>query len=534
MSSEQIVLDAERKQLWRDRCLSSFRYFTMAFMHQDWYDDDFHGPLCDFIQYGCLGETGVLLWSPDRLVILPRSHLKTTIVTKFYSIWRATREPSIRILIAMNTATNAQSKVAEIKDFFQTNTLYQVLFPDVIPPFSGRMSRWSNESAAVRRPNNYAEGTFDAIGVGGNVVSRHYDLIIEDDTVAPKKDELTGEELMPSRDDIEKAVGWHKLTPPLFVDARTSERIFIATRWAPYDAISYILAKETDSGPDSEEPLRHYIVYDKPALDINGEPNYKRFDKAALAFLERQVGPYMFASLYMNKPIDPANMVFHPGDIQWFKEPKVGGRRMISIDPADPPTGKGDQCYSAIVVTINLPTGLYVEEYFKDRVDDFTLIERAFGLCDKWDCDHIRIEEDRYAHLKLAFDRMNKERFERGRSYIRIEGVKTRGRNKQDRIRSRLQPLAKAGLLWLKTGMTEVEEELLQFPNSKFFDVIDALAWAADDHMELPDYSPEAPSINEHDYAKCSFDELLSSRRQGRTDLPFQVQLGQTGLFERN
>ena len=498
--------DQER---WRERCLGSFRYFTQVFMHPDWYDSEFHGPLCDFLQSDV---------SKDKLVVLARGHLKTTIVTKLYRIWRTTKDPSLRTLVAMNTATNAFAKNAETKDFVENNKLYRLLFPEVIPDFTGRKSRWSNESAALRRPVNFAEGTFDAIGVGGNVVSRHYDLIIEDDTIAPQKDEVRGEELMPSRDDIEKAIGWHKLTLPLLVDVRKSERICVGTRWAPFDLINHIKKYETSGS------ARVYTCYDKPARLEDGSAAYKRLGDGGLEVFEHSLGPYMFSALYLNMPLDPSQMVFNPQWIKYFDEVPTEGMTRVSIDPADPPTGSSTQCYSAIIAALNNRAGLYVLETQRKRVDDDSLITEAFLMVDRWNASVLRIEADRYAHLVLAFERKNRERMGEGRRAVIVEPVKTKGSNKQDRICSRLQPLAANGFLWLRKGMNELEDEMCQFPAGKFFDLLDALAWQVGTDFIQPDYKLEGKR-EARPANVFSFDEIIASTRRPTVNLPFDVQL---------
>lgn len=50
-----------------------------------------HKPLCDFVQN-----------NPDKkkLILLPRGHLKSSVVTVGYPLWRIARNPKERILIA--------------------------------------------------------------------------------------------------------------------------------------------------------------------------------------------------------------------------------------------------------------------------------------------------------------------------------------------------------------------------------------------------------------------------------------------------
>ena len=85
------------------------------------------------------------------------------------------------------------------------------------------------------------EGTFEAAGVGTAVISRHFDLVIEDDTVSPAKDSLTGVMQQPTKAEIEKAIGWHRLVHPLLLHPSRSQILVIGTRWADKDLIGWIL-----------------------------------------------------------------------------------------------------------------------------------------------------------------------------------------------------------------------------------------------------------------------------------------------------
>lgn len=200
--------------LLKERVLDDFSYFAQLFTDPSFYDAVFHTELCRFIQHS----------RKDKLIVLPRTYLKTTIAASLYALWKATRDPTIRILVVSNTEPNAQKTVRSIRSIVEQNSLYHLLFPERVPTFS--KVRWSDSCACLARPVDFPEGTFEAAGTGTNIIRRHFNLIIEDDTVAPKKDELTGEEAMPSKDDIEKAVGFHKLTIPLLINEE-DERIVI-------------------------------------------------------------------------------------------------------------------------------------------------------------------------------------------------------------------------------------------------------------------------------------------------------------------
>jgi len=437
----------------RELVLSDFSYFAQLFIDPEYFDPAFHVELCHFIQYS----------GPNKLVVLPRTHLKTTIAAQMYGLWAATKNPSIRILVCSNTTPNAQKTVRSIRDIVENNKMYSLLFPEVIPSFT--KTRWSDSCACLKRPVDYPEGTWEAAGVGANVIRRHFNIIIEDDTVAPKKDELTGEEAMPSKDDVEKAVGFHKLTIPLLIN-ENDQRIVIGTRWASYDLINHV--KETKT----------FDEFDKTAFvdEERTVPRYKKkFSVKRLEDIKSDMGQFMFSSLYLNEPLAKEFMAFNPDWTRYYEEDELpeDGYVVITIDPADPPTGSSHQDFSALVSCKHTKKGIFVRRYRRKRISDKQMIEEGMRLAELDGARTIRIETNRYAHLEAGF---REEMAKQNKGYY-IHAVKAKVVKKEQRIKNRLSPLFENGVIWLKKGMRELEEELYSFPYGKHDDLIDALSW---------------------------------------------------------
>ena len=110
----------------REMCLKWFWFFAQTFTDPDYFDVNLHRELCEFLQQKV--EAGCV-----KVVILPRTFIKTTIAAKLYPLWRATRDSKIRCLITSNTSPNAEKTVHSIRTMVETNRFYQALFPEVIP-----------------------------------------------------------------------------------------------------------------------------------------------------------------------------------------------------------------------------------------------------------------------------------------------------------------------------------------------------------------------------------------------------------------
>lgn len=433
--------------------LSRFRNFCQTFTEPEYYDDEFHGPLCDFLQ-----DSG-----PNKLVVLPRTFLKTTVVS-LYILWKAVKNSLIRVLLTSNTTPNAQKTVRTLRGIIENNSDFQLFFPEVIPNFS--KVRWSDTCACLQRKVDHPEGTFESAGIGANIIRRHFNIISEDDTVAPKKDELTGDEVMPSKDDIEKAVGFHKLTIPLLIN-ENDERIITATRWASYDLVNYVLENE-----------KFDVFNQKAYLDeAQTKPRYKRFSIRRLDSIRIAMGTYLFSMLYLNTPLAKEFMAFNPDHFRYYEDgdgnmPEEGDT-LVTLDPADPPTGKKSQDWSAIVSARHTKKGIFVRRYRRKRLSDKKMIDETFDVAKIDGAVKIRIETNRYAHLEAAFREAMKKRDE----YYIIDAVKAKQIAKEARIKNRLSPLFENGVIWLKKNMRELEQELTAFPYGKWDDLIDALSW---------------------------------------------------------
>jgi len=192
-------LDPETIDRVRRKAQGNLFFLARAILGFKDLDPKIHKPTCDALQD---------FKTNTRLTLeFPRTWFKSTLVSISYSIFRIINNPNIRILIAQSTHANACKKLQAIKSIFEKNDLFRALFYNILPD---RNCRWSNECLEVRRTAAHPEGTLEAAGVGTATTSRHYDLIIEDDTIAPKKDDMTGIVQQPTRMDIEKAIGWHK------------------------------------------------------------------------------------------------------------------------------------------------------------------------------------------------------------------------------------------------------------------------------------------------------------------------------------
>lgn len=463
MAEDQLVeLSQEHLDSLKKQGKRSFYFFAKGILNYDWLTDKIHKPLCDILQ----DESNTRV-----MAVLPRGWLKSTVCTIAFPIWLTAYNPDLRVLIVQNTFGNAVKKLSSIKDQWESNELLRAMFPECLP---GKSNRWSSDALELNRKKPSAEATYECAGTKTKVTSRHYDLIVEDDTVAPDLDDLTSNNVIPSQDDINQAIGWHKLMYPLLVDMGKSRSVVVGTRWAQEDLISYVASSQ-----------KEYSVYERAAKELKGRIPHpagecvypERFNEEVLRQLETSMGPYLFACLYMNNPMRSEDMVFSP---EWFRFYASTPSRTINFTTVDMSIydeerkAKGDPDYSVVLTCgVDIYRGeKYVFEYSRERCSPNRLIELIFEHYDKYDPAIVGIESVAYQRTLLYYVR---EKMRRDNKFFTIEPITHGRRSKEDRIKG-LQPLFSNHNIFIHRMMEELQSELLSFPIGKHDDIIDALS----------------------------------------------------------
>jgi len=400
-------------------------------------------------------------------VVLPRDWFKSTIASIAYPMWRAVNNPNIRILITQNTFGNACKKLYNIRQLVEQNELFRACYPEVLP---NRNSVWKSECLTLNRKIAAPEGTFEAAGIGTAVVSRHYDLIVEDDTVSPSKDALTGIMMQPTKAEIEKAIGWHRLVHPLLIDPKHSQILIVGTRWAERDLLSWVM----DNNP-SYKVITRAVREDENGLpDAKGKVVWDRFDEEVLLDLERDLGPYMFSALFMNDPTSASNQVFQRDWINYYEEAPKGLLYCTSVDPAASDMEESeDPDYNVVMTTgINPRNGhIYVIEYTRERMTPGQLIDNIFRHEAKYHPIEVRIEAISYQRTLCYWLEQKQNKLGRNFPVVQIKGLKG---SKEDRIRA-LQPFFCNNRIFIRVRHDNLERELLAFPKGAHDDLPDAL-----------------------------------------------------------
>ena len=501
MSDNFAILDPATIAGLKEHAKRDLYFFAKAILGYDWLVPHIHGPMCHLLQDKSKNR---------KKITFPRGWLKSTVCTIAYPIWRTINDCNIRVLLLQNTSTNACKKLASIRSHFEDNDLFKTLFPELLPDAN---CIWKQDAIQVKRSKSHPEATFEAAGIRNKVVSRHYDLIIEDDTVAPDLDDLTADNVVPSKEDIDSAIGTHKLVYPLLTDMKM-EVLVVGTRWFERDLLSYI---------DENEPF--YSSLERACRETDGRPDPdgeitypERFDEEALDQLAISMGPYLFSCLYMNTPMRSSDMLFN---LEWFKyyssAPTTNLDIYTTVDPAgDPEDTKGEPDYNVVMTCgKHKYTGqIYVLEYFREKCNPGELIHAIFNHVRKYKPLKVAVETTAYQKALKYFIR---EQQKKQKLYFAVEGLTHTKRSKNARIQG-LQPVFAAGLISIREHHKELESELLAFPLGKNDDLADALSmqtglWALTSTLR----EPEDADISEDPFnAQAAINECLKKAKVGK------------------
>lgn len=279
---------------------------------------------------------------------IPRDHFKSTVYSEAFPMWRALpfgkreedffsnlgysdlyiewmrrcHSQDVRILLVSETIKNAIKLGVRISNHYANNDFFRKLFFDILPT---EKETWTADSLHQRRTlagAGQGEGTFDFIGVGAALQSRHYNICVQDD--------LVGREARKSPIVMADTIDYHQILVGATDNdpnnpGRDFDEIVVGNRWSHDDLNSHIRR---------EEPYFSWTTHSALGgccgLHSFGEPIFpEAFTKEKLLRWKRRLGTYHFSCQFLNFPIDPAKKKFNLGDFRYFHFEKITGAASI-------------------------------------------------------------------------------------------------------------------------------------------------------------------------------------------------------------
>lgn len=500
-------------QIWRLNSLGSLYFFIKVALRRKRLTNALHLQMCSDLEKEHLKD----------VYEMPRDHFKSTICTEGLPMWKAlpfgdsdeaafrslsygdefirwmrkTHNPDTRLLLVSENITNAAKLGQRIRWHYESNALYRALFPQTLPDTS---CIWTNFSLHVKRPNTttggHGEGTFDFIGVGGALQSRHYPGgIIEDD--------LVGRKAIESPVIMDSTIDYHKLLLGAFEDEdpnHEGDELVVGNRWGFHDLNSHIREHESWFRFTTHSALGGCCD-----LHPAGEPIFpEEFSFEKLQRIRARQGGYMFSCQYLNDPVSPEDADFREEWLVYYAlERDVNNRLKIthevkngiflkdvyindcSIGMAVDPNhaGQSGRARHAIVVMARAPNGFtYVIDTWAEACSHDKFFTMVYKIAEKWRLRKIGFET-------IAAQKFAQTHIEYRNAYevwpVRVIPLKgeveaqdgTMTRNKEWRIRSIIAPIAEGGKLCVQRSMLDFIGEYISFPRGRFCDLLDAFAY---------------------------------------------------------
>ena len=434
--------------------------------------------------------------SRDNLILFPRGHIKSTLVTIAHSIMWILNYPNVRILLTTATETLVTSIIIEIRNHFILNDQLRLLFPELCPvakdgkvPDLGNLSGFT---CPARDNNNKKLGpggkepTVLASTVGSAITGYHGDVQKSDDLVEKINsssqngiDEVIrhagsmGDLLEKyNTEDVEKPLkGWTDMvgTPWDFSDlyqVRRNDHAARRTKGLP-DAFNLVVRSAAPNWPEGPFLWPERMGY-AALKEIEDDP---------------MKGPAQLAAQYLMNPIvagqglidDVKQLIWTPEKVMDQLLPRMS--LYAALDVAGMEDVKGhDSDFTVLTVGGFANARLYVPFMLYGRPPVEEVIEWIFRVFDMFP-GIVKLKIQKQALERVLLASLRREMSKRGR-FLPIQAEPADNQqSKKSKIRG-LRPWFQAGNIRFSDSLpyrTAIETEIKGFPKYRHDDILDTL-----------------------------------------------------------
>lgn len=468
--------------------------------------------------------------SMKELILMPRGHLKSTLMTVGKTLHRIYQNPNIRIFVGTATRELAAAFVREVKTYFEDPWLQRYIWNNR-PHFDGRlipvMERggqrkskrdleydiWEEETEAedkkvvwrgsalqVLRPYVLKEPTLTVGSVGSQPTGFHFDELKLDDVInydnvlTPQKRERVLswiDDLISVLDDPYIDVDYEEILDECGLDkalAIVGGRITACgTRYDREDWYGQIYQK-------IQENATKYVIYQRN-IYANGTDHtggylwFEKWSRQTEIDKRQEITAQKFASQYLNAIVSVEDQILAPdlmvrlaayqmklldtGMVEVRYTPKDAAEHVMLIHPImviDPAAAVGaDSDFTAIVVGGKTADGeLIILDGAVGKWKSGVAVERIFKYADKWKLRRINVESvGGFKH----FAEYIRSQFAKYRP-IAVAEYKPTGK-KEVRISNALEPLFMNGMVYIASHVLvsdEIRDQFLFFPRPTIHD----------------------------------------------------------------
>ena len=479
---------------WRNKCLTDLYFLCRVVLqtlenptngYKDLYKPT-HQKICRFIENSAKPNQRILL-------LCPRGWIKSYLISIGWIIQKLLNNLAFNkgdtILISNATLANAEMFLEKIKYNLKYNELLRNLFPEIPREPDKEASRWTIDSVKIGRTS------IEVGSVEGNLVSKHYSILINDD--------LVNKENSSTLDQINKVIDWWKLARSL-LEANGLE-ILIGTRWYADDLYGFVLKEFFNISEQELMNHRRLPVLERHKDDYHylrflcwQDPENEKGSTFPTLFPEEKLKKIkkeqkeFFDGQYLNDPFSTeGNFLKSTWITRWIKGslPEVHLNYLL-LDPAGKETLHSDFS-GMVVVKAGSDKKLYVVYAQRKKATDLKIVEWLIEIASYYQPTIIGIEENKFEIYRdfitfLAPQLVKQGKIAKGSErYVHNIGnfimpLKPKNRPKELRVKN-LQGWIESGkLLFATEGMSALIDELLRFGRTSHDDIVDALAYILD------------------------------------------------------
>lgn len=394
---------------------------------------------------------------PDSLQLAFRGAGKTTICTISKTIHYLIKNPNLRILIVSRTSGHAESILREVKMHFEDNELLSEIFGLYYDP--RLVKKWdTGEIEVLPKTTKTKESSVTTLGVGSQVVGKHYDIILSDDIV--------DEDNSRTEHQRDKVKTWYyqtldpTLEPPDPTVEHRGEHHRLGTRYHYEDLYGHLI--------DNELKEHHNIIR---ALDEKGRsPWEEKFPPEWFLKKKKQSGLIIFNAQYLCDTEAMKGEIFQFDWCQIIEPDHIPNnlRIYMGIDLAISEKESSDK-FAICVLGMDKNGNRYVLDFLDQHLRFGEQTRAIISFYEKWKPIRACIETNAY---QLAQYQNLKDEYDID---IRLKKVN----QDKDKIARgwKLEPLFEDKRMFFKKGgnMHLFIEQLVLFPNHRYKDLFDAL-----------------------------------------------------------
>ncbi len=486
IAQDELLRRAEQYKRVRQAARTNLLYLCNEILGYKDVSKEVHGEIIGHLQKfkggtDTIDEKGVIRYAPacslweltgprNIIILFPRGHLKTTIITIAHTIQFILNYPDVRLLVSTATGDQCKKMLLEIKGHFQYNNTFRLFFPEYCPQAKRAADFGSQEEFTIPcRKLHRKEPTLSTCSVGKVIAGAHYEGVYNSD--------LVDKENVKTPNQIADVIShFHYLNPLL-------ERSAIP----PYHGWTIVEGTRYDFGDLYGRLLNSgtYSSFVRPRDDeVTCWP--ARFPESELKRIEKEVGPYQFSCQMRNKPIPPEGGLCDPKDIVFLSRKVLNDiqpmfRLHCTIDLHGLEPARNDNDYTVLNVHgFDRDGRLYVVDIRRGRFTPEQVIWHVFNIYSMYpQIIDFKIEKDAHARVLLPF--LQREASKRQRFPTMVPIKRDTHVSKQQRIRG-LQPWFKAGIIRFADDLsckTDLILEIMQFPSQSsgvHDDILDTLA----------------------------------------------------------